>query len=313
MSFWAPKLRVAFCIGLLMACGVAHAQSEQARALLISDIHFDPFHDPAKAGNLIAAPVSEWEAILASPDSPTQAADFATLKTTCKQNADDTSYALLVSSLHAIQQNAPSVRFVTMSGDLLAHELPCKFKATLPSGTPAQYESLVEKTIEFQAREIEKTLPHTTIYFSLGNNDSNCGDYKLDTDSAFLKTIGGVFGRAMGSAWTPAAAASFAHGGYYSVTMAAPMQHTRLIVVNDIFLAPKYTSCANKPDEAPGTAQIQWLTKQLNEARRLHQRVWVMGHIPPGVNPYATAKQGSGQGMHAGHHRRRRSGDVHGE
>jgi sphingomyelin phosphodiesterase acid-like 3 len=70
------------------------------------------------------------------------------------------------------------------------------------------------------------------------------------------------------------------------------MQHTRLIVLNDIFLAPKYTSCANKPDEAPGAAQIEWLTKQLNQARLLHQHVWVMGHIPPGVNPYVTANMG---------------------
>jgi sphingomyelin phosphodiesterase acid-like 3 len=263
---------------------------------MISDLHFDPFHDPAKVGQLIAAPVSGWEAILATPDSPTQAKDFAALKSTCNQRADDTSYALLVSALHAIQQDAQNVSFVTVSGDMLAHELPCKFKATLPQGTQAQYESLVEKTIEFQAREIEKALPRVAVYFSLGNNDSNCDDYKLDPDSAFLKTIGGVFGRAMnhagGSAWTPAAAAEFAHGGYYSVTMAAPMQRTRLIVVNDIFLAPKYASCAGKPDGAPGAAQIEWLTKQLNEARRLHQRVWVMGHIPPGVNPYATARKG---------------------
>ncbi|HXB63219.1 MAG TPA: hypothetical protein VNU94_10260 [Acidobacteriaceae bacterium] len=259
---------------------------------MISDIHLDPFHDPAKVSQLMAAPVSGWEAILASPDSPAQAQDFAALKTICKQKADDTSYALLVSSLHAIQQNAAGVRFVTISGDLIAHDLPCKFKAILPRGTQAQYESLVEKTIEFQARAIEKTLPHAVVYFSLGNNDSNCDDYKLDTDSAFLKTVGGVVGRGMGSAWTPAAAASFAHGGYYSVTMSAPMRHTRLIVVNDIFLAPKYESCANKPDDAPGAAQMDWLAKQLNAARRLHQHVWVMGHIPPGVNPYATARKG---------------------
>jgi sphingomyelin phosphodiesterase acid-like 3 len=98
--------------------------------------------------------------------------------------------------------------------------------------------------------------------------------------------------QAGGSAWTPAAAAEFAHGGYYSVTMAAPMQHTRLIVVNDIFLAPKYSTCANKPDEAAGARQIKWLKKQLNEARLQHQTVWVMGHIPPGVNPYVTANRG---------------------
>jgi sphingomyelin phosphodiesterase acid-like 3 len=285
-----------FLLSLLLAGGVAQAQSTATpalpKALLISDIHFDPFHDPAKVSQLLAAPVSKWQAILAAPDSPTQAKDFAAMKATCKQTGNDTWYALWMSSLAAIEKDAPDVRFVTVSGDLLAHDLPCKWGAIVPTGTPAQYESLVEKTMEFQIRKLEEALPHAAIYVSLGNNDSNCDDYKLDTNTDFLKTIGRVVGQAAGKAWTPAAQAEFATGGYYSVTMAAPMQHTRLIVVNDIFLAPKYQSCANKPDTAPGIAQMQWLTAQLDAARRMHQQVWVMGHIPPGVNPYATAKKG---------------------
>lgn len=282
------------CFFFLMVCGVAVAETAPAlpKALLISDIHFDPFHDPAKVSQLMDAPVTGWETILASPASPTQAKDFAAMKTQCAQKSNDTDYALLVSALGAIQKNAADVRFVTVSGDLLAHDLPCKFAFVLPAGTPAQYEALVEKTMEFQARMLERALPHALIYFSFGNNDSNCDDYKLDTNTAFLKTMAGVVGRAAGRAWTPDAAKSFAAGGYYSVTMPALMRRTRLIVVNDIFLAPKYKSCENKTDTAPGIAQIQWLQSQLDDARRLHQQVWVVGHIPPGVNPYATANKG---------------------
>ena len=43
-------------------------------ALFVSDIHFEPFWDPAKAARLKAAPVSEWSAILAEPSSADQAA-----------------------------------------------------------------------------------------------------------------------------------------------------------------------------------------------------------------------------------------------
>jgi sphingomyelin phosphodiesterase acid-like 3 len=33
---------------------------------------------------------------------------------------------------------------------------------------------------------------------------------------------------------------------------------------------------------------MTWLSRQLQEARESGQRVWVMGHIPPGIDPYST-------------------------
>ena len=36
-------------------------------ALLLSDIHFEPFADPGKAPALVAAPAGKWPAILAGP------------------------------------------------------------------------------------------------------------------------------------------------------------------------------------------------------------------------------------------------------
>jgi sphingomyelin phosphodiesterase acid-like 3 len=283
-----------------MVCGAAHAQSAQPQtephalpqALMISDLHFDPFYDPAKVSQLAAAPVSGWETILAGPDSPAQAKDYAALLKTCKAKGPDTSYPLLVSALSAIRKDAGDVRFITVSGDLMAHDFSCRFTNTLPQGTKAQFDALAEKTIEFQAREIEKTLPHATLYLSLGNNDSNCGDYKLDTGTPFLAAMEKVVGHGIGAGWGAAASASFTNGGYYSVTMAAPMQRTRLIVVNDIFLGKTYTTCGGKADTAPAEAQMKWLQQQLDAARQLHQRVWVMGHIPPGINPYSTLKHG---------------------
>jgi sphingomyelin phosphodiesterase acid-like 3 len=259
---------------------------------MISDIHFDPFYDPAKVSRLMVAPVSGWEAILASADTATQVQDFAALQKTCSATAEDTPYPLLASALRGIRQNAASARFITVSGDLLAHHFDCRFKAAMPSATPAQYELFVEKTMQYVASRLEQTLPHATLYLSLGNNDSSCGDYQLDTGSPFLAAAAKIVGRGVGAAWNADAAKSFGIGGYYSVTMAPPMQGTRLIVVNDIFLGNTYKTCGGKPDTAAGIAQMQWLQQQLDEARAQHQRVWVMGHIPPGVNPYASLKKG---------------------
>jgi sphingomyelin phosphodiesterase acid-like 3 len=69
-------------------------------ALFVSDIHFDPFQDPAKAAKLKAAPVSEWNAILAGPTPADQAARFVEVQKTCKVRGADTSYALYESRCH---------------------------------------------------------------------------------------------------------------------------------------------------------------------------------------------------------------------
>ena len=261
-------------------------------ALMISDIHFDPFHDPAKVSALAAAPVSGWQAILAAPDSATQPQAYAALLKNCGAKAEDTPYALLASALQSVRRQATGARFITLSGDLLAHKFNCRFAQTMPKATPAEYDSFVEKTMQFEAEKLHAALPRATLYLALGNNDSNCEDYKLDTGTPFLAAVGKLAGRMAGPAWNAAAAKDFATGGYYSVTMAAPMQHTRLIVVNDIFLSPGYAHCSGQADPAPGAAQMQWLQQQLDAARKLHQRVWVMGHIPPGVNPYSTLSRG---------------------
>jgi sphingomyelin phosphodiesterase acid-like 3 len=70
--------------------------------------------------------------------------------------------------------------------------------------------------------------------------------------------------------------------------MAAPMRNTRLIVLDDLFMSVKYRTCAGKQDAAAGAAQIAWLRKELTRARQWKERVWVLGHIPPGVDIYST-------------------------
>jgi len=259
---------------------------------MVSDIHFDPFADPGKVKALAAAGVTEWDAILSAPATATQAKDFAAVQSVCKAKAVDTDYALLKSALAAIHTDAAAARFTTVSGDLIAHKFNCRWAAVMPGGTQAEYDAFVEKTIAYVGMKLQQTLPRATLYLALGNNDSNCEDYKLDTDTAFLAALGGTVARGMGAAWTHDAVKEFAVGGYYSVRMAAPMQHTRLIVVNDIFDAPKHTTCGGNEDATAWAAQLQWFQGELAAAKAAHERVWVMGHMPPGVNPYATLEAG---------------------
>lgn len=271
-----------------------HAGKPTVQALMVSDIHLEPFWDPGKTTQLAAAPASEWKGILAAPDSADRAQKFSSLQDTCKTRGSDTSYPLFASSLQAMRTDAAGIQFVTVSGDLIAHSFSCKYQTLFPKASPADYRAFVEKTIEFVVSSLRETFPHVPVYAALGNNDSDCGDYQLDADSQFLDDVGKIL-----TADLPEpertnlpelerkkAAHDFADGGYYSAAL--PIHHARILVLDDLFMARKYATCANKPDPVAAAAQITWLEKELSHARKDKEKIWVMAHIPPGVDPYST-------------------------
>ena len=272
----------------------AAAAPAKIPALFLSDIHLDPFADPAKAARLNAAPAAEWPAILSAPDSPTQAKEIAALQEACPTRGIDTPYVLWQSSLTAIRADAARARFITLSGDLLAHSFDCKYKALLPTATPAQFLAFTEKTVRTIVFTLRAALPGVPLYIAMGNNDSGCGDYQLDAaHDAFLghtaKIVAESISASLSDQDRAAVLSDFATGGYYSVPLVA-VPHTRLLVLDDLFFSANYSTCSGQPDHAPAAAQLAWLAEQLSAARQHNERVWVMGHIPPGVDLYSTAR-----------------------
>ncbi|MGD1063388.1 MAG: metallophosphoesterase [Terracidiphilus sp.] len=273
------------------AQAVVNGGANSIQALFISDIHFEPFRVPGKAAQLAAARVEDWNAILAAPASADAAAQWTKLDEACPTRGADTSYALYQSSLHAIHAQAGETKFAILSGDLIAHNFSCKFAAVFPKASPADYRAFVEKTIVYVMADLRAALPGIPVYAALGNNDSDCGDYQLDANSAFLKESAQVFAADLEGAEKAQALRDFAAGGYYSVSLPAPVEKTRLLVLDDLFMSVRYQTCGGKADAAPAAAQVAWLKQQLNEARDKKERVWVTAHIPPGVDSYATAKK----------------------
>ncbi len=265
------------------------AAGPTVEALFVSDIHFEPFWDPAKVAKLKAAPASEWNATLAEPASADQAARFAELQQTCRARGADTSYTLYESSLRAIRDDARGAKFVVLSGDLISHDFQCKYETVFPKAKPGDYRAFVVKTIEYVMRELRGALPGVPVYAALGNNDSDCGDYQLDPDSSFLAGIGKEMVPSVHGSERESELRTFAEGGFYSARLPAPLEHTRILVLDDVFMSRRYATCTGKANPAPAAAQIVWLEQQLDAARRSHEKVWVMSHIPPGVDPYATA------------------------
>jgi sphingomyelin phosphodiesterase acid-like 3 len=282
-------------VGLFCISSVGHAQKDAsvttAPVLMLSDIHLDPFHDPTKVSQLRSAPVSEWATIFNAPPSATQAADFAKLQSGCGARGVDTPHALLETSLKAAHAQQPKPLFVTVSGDLMAHQFDCRFKALAPEGTAADYSIFAAKTVAFIALRLRETFPGTPVYLALGNNDSGCKDYDEDPNSAFLQADATGFAA---DAVDPANRAAIQHefSQYGDYDIALPIPHTHLIVLQDIFESKKYAACNGTPTGDPTTAQIAWLRTQLEKARAAHEQVWVMAHIPPGIDAYTTFSKG---------------------
>ena len=287
---------VFFAVAFRLEAQAARPSEKPARnkpvnveALFVSDIHFEPFWDPAKAVRLKAAPASDWNAILAEPASTDRSARFAELQQACGARATDTSYPLYESSLRAMHNDASGAKFVVLSGDLISHDFSCVFKTMFPTAGPVEYRTFVEKTIEFVMIELRRALPGAPVYAALGNNDSDCGDYQLDSGGAFLAETGKLLAAYLPAGERAEALRTFAEGGFYSAGLPAPMKPMRILVLDNLFMSRRYATCSGKSDPAPAAAQVAWLNLQLDRARRDHEKVWVMSHIPPGVNPYATA------------------------
>ncbi|MGH9589865.1 MAG: metallophosphoesterase [Terracidiphilus sp.] len=261
------------------------------RVLMVSDIHFDPFWDPANAAQLAAAPESRWTAILSGTPSPDRAERFAALQKSCNAKGDDTDYALFQSSLRAMRTQAAGAAFVTVSGDLLAHEFSCKYHAAVPRATAAGYQAFAANTFQFVLEQLRRALPGVPVYAALGNNDSGCGDYRLDAGGAFLRAVAPALSADLPEEERRLARREIARDGSYSATLPASVERTRLLVIDDVFSSNIYATCGGKPDAEPAAEQNAWLRGQLAKARREHEKVWVMGHIPPGIDPFSTIQK----------------------
>lgn len=287
---------------LLCLTAVLHAQTKPRRvatppastvsAIFLSDIHLDPYADPAKLPQLLAAPASAWGPILASNDSPTRSVDYSNLAKSCPERGTDTDDRLWQSSLAALHANSRGARFATVTGDLLAHSFDCKYRKLAAKPSAQEYLAFTAKAVEYIVSGLRSAMPGVPIYFTLGNNDSDCSDYQLgNSQDAFLAAVAPILAGTLPAAARESAQTGLAAGGHYSALLPAPFVRTRVISLDDIYFSYRYTNCAGQPDPAPAASQLDWLNAQLATARERHERVWFLGHIPPGVNLYASARR----------------------
>src|SRR3954463_6284642 len=210
---------------LLAAAPAAPPPPATGEFLALSDVHFDPFAEPAIVPKLIAADAGRWPEIFASMGSghPVGA-------------GSDTNYALFDSTLRAAAAASPKsgYDFVLLTGDLLRHDFETEF-AKYGGGDKAALSAFTVKTLTFVNRELERRLHGAPLIEALGNNDNDCDDYQprpgaplLAATAATLPTVAGD-----AEAW-----AAFAAGGNYAVRHPRTPNHL-FLVLDSAFWSPR--------------------------------------------------------------------------
>jgi sphingomyelin phosphodiesterase acid-like 3 len=284
----AKPLKFTLILLLLFAFGVSPLHAAQApsastgKMLIAADIHFNPMFDPSLVAQLDAAEAAQWENIL----NGSKMRAFS-------QYGQDTNWWLLQSALDQMLKTLPHPALVMIAGDTLSHQFPQTYQSITHDGDREHYRKFVLKTMKFLALQLRKRYPDTKILITPGNNDEDCGNYSIEAGGRFLHdTAEQVRDLAQGDdqmrgAWEDLGSFDVAH---------PTIPGLRIISLNTILFSEKYhaakfsdgcaTVASNGPDEA-----FNWLESRLSRAKAAHEKVWIMFHIPPGIDSYASIQK----------------------
>ncbi len=277
------SLRLVLVVSMLCACHVPASPSSSPSSgntfLIASDIHFNPMSDASLVADLSAADPTQWETILARSKS-----------TSFSQYGEDTNWWLLQSSLDQMRATLPHPAFILVTGDLIAHQFPQTYLKTTQDANRTNYRNFVLKTVEFLALEFRKRFPDTKILLTPGNNDEECGNYSIRAGGGFLHDTAEL-ARKLARADNEFTGSWEALGSY---DVPHPtLRGIRIISLNTIFLsaryhAAKFSEDCGLTDSTAATDLFTWLESRLNAAQQAHEKVWLMFHIPPGIDGYTS-------------------------
>ncbi len=273
------KLALLVLLFVSAACAQPPPKNTNGKLLIVSDIHFNPMADPTLVADLVSAEPPQWETIL-----------LRSRLTKFSPYGQDSNWWLVRSALDAMARTERHPALLLFDGDLLAHNFPRTFKSVTHDNDPAHYRAFVLKTVEFLALEFRKRYPDAKILLTPGNNDEECGDYSIEANGPFLKDTADL-ARELARESVPFTE-SWRSLGSYSLKHPT-LSGVRIVSLNTIFWSNKYqaasfaNACATVNSNAPADLSA-WLEAQLTEADQSHEKVWLMFHIPPGIDGYAS-------------------------
>lgn len=269
---------------LFLLCCSSHFAAAADRAdgtfVLVSDFHFDPFDPPGLAKTLAGIDPADW------PSHFSTAADQA-----FSSYGKDTNHALLASSLTALSSAAATADadFVVVPGDLLSHEFEKKAAAALEAPTTSDtVRRFAANTTVFVADQLAAAFAGKPVIIALGNNDSACGDYEIEPGGGYLGATRDTVRRLAGADLVASDFdTTYAAGGYYAVRHPT-LDNTLVLVVNDVLWSAKYQDACGKDGIEAGEAELKWVADRLAEQKAVGGKVWLVHHIPWGIDPYST-------------------------
>jgi len=130
---------------------------------------------------------------------------------------------------------------------------------------------------------------HIPLVYVPGNNDPWEGDYHPFSTKIFNNDATGTWPLIHPNALNGTSEASLIDGskidmGYYSAYPLGKAGNLRVIALNSTIFSHKYTDEAHQ--QADATAQINWLSAQLEQAKSNNERVLITMHVPPGLDGY---------------------------
>lgn len=195
--------------------------------------------------------------------------DRSAHRATLAQPGFDSDSALVAATVAAMKAADPGAPVVVIGGDSLAHRFHGDALATMREIATA----------------LDRAFPRAQFLVTLGNNDDPCGDYRIGTDSPYLRDLAAVWAPLVdrGGA-SPGFARAFAHGGYYTASL--PQTHLRAVVLDSVLWSWLYRDCT-PATRSPGSEELAWLDTTLANGPRDPRDLLVM-HIPPGFDGHAT-------------------------
>jgi sphingomyelin phosphodiesterase acid-like 3 len=259
--------------------------------LCISDLHFTPFNDPS-VGSFFKKDCSQWNF------SRANFSDFG----------QDANFLLIDTVLREMRNRYPNPNYIMITGDFLGHRFSEYFKSQCSGCSDAERKKFIANTFRFiNDSLLRKYFPHTVVIPALGNNDAYTGNYSINPDCSKINVpCDSDFLTMVARTWAPllypdnadvmktkedrvSFAGEFSRGGYYEYTPPAEPNHT-IIVLNTILFAAGYP-CAPCDADAKGDkintaadAEMKWLRKVLAVCRKKNKSVWLVYHIPPGLD-----------------------------
>jgi len=254
---------------------------------VFGDVHFTPFYDPDLFWELVDTPADQWAHIF-SRSTVTEPQSWG----------KETNYPLLLKTLEAVGEASDNNPVVLFPGDILPHKFRETFFSLYGVEDEAAVRSFAYKTTAFFVEEVRKALPDIPVLFVLGNNDSYAGDYRLVPEGAYLADTADLFYNALllSGADQEQFNKTYRAGGYYQAQ--PPSSKVLFICVSSVLFSALWSG---EGGEEAAMKQLDWIEATLENARQKEKKVWIIMHVPPGADVYATVSKFMDESGHISH------------